>query len=56
MRSCCEAEQAPPSSAEVKNVYVGVSKSFRTGHLERKLQMVQLSATRCSSIALCESV
>jgi hypothetical protein len=28
-------------------VYEGVSKSFRTGHLERELQMVQLSATRC---------
>jgi hypothetical protein len=32
--------------------YVGVSKSFRTGPLERKLQMVQLSATRCSYIAI----
>jgi hypothetical protein len=29
-----------------------VSKSFRTGRLERKLQMVQLSATRCSYIAI----
>jgi hypothetical protein len=28
----------------------GVSKSFRTGRLERELQMVQLSATRCSCI------
>jgi len=38
-------------------VYKGVSKSFRTGRLERALQMVQLSATRCSWIALfCESV
>jgi hypothetical protein len=35
----------------------GVSKSFRTGRLERKLQIVQLSATRCSCIAiLCVSL
>jgi hypothetical protein len=33
-------------------VYDGVSKSFRTGRLERELQMVQLSATRCSCIAI----
>jgi len=32
--------------------YEGVSKSFRTGHLERELQMLQLSATRCSFIAV----
>jgi hypothetical protein len=30
----------------------GVSKSFRTGRLERELQMVQLSATSCSCIAI----
>jgi hypothetical protein len=30
-------------------VYEGVSKSFRTGRLDR---MVQLSATRCSCIAI----
>jgi hypothetical protein len=35
-----------------KTVYEGVSKSFRTGRLERELQMVQLSATRCSCIAI----
>jgi hypothetical protein len=29
-----------------------VSKSFRTGRLERELQMVQLSTTRCSYIAI----
>jgi hypothetical protein len=29
-------------------LYERVSKSFRTGRLERELQMVQLSATRCS--------
>jgi hypothetical protein len=30
------------------DAYLGVPKSFRTGRLERELQMVQLSATRCS--------
>jgi hypothetical protein len=29
-----------------------VSKSFRIGHLELELQMVQLSATRCGCIAI----
>jgi hypothetical protein len=39
------------------NIYEGVSRSFRTGRLERELQMVQLSATRCSCIAiLCVSL
>jgi hypothetical protein len=32
--------------------YKGVSKSFRTGGLDRELQMVQISATRCSFIAI----
>jgi hypothetical protein len=32
--------------------YEGVSKSFRTGRLECELQMVYLSATRCSCIAI----
>jgi hypothetical protein len=32
--------------------YEGVTKSFRTGLLEWELQMVQLSATRCSFIAI----
>jgi hypothetical protein len=32
--------------------YKGVSKSFWTGCLEQELQMVQLSATRCSCIAI----
>jgi hypothetical protein len=35
-----------PASYEV------VSKGFRTGRLERELQMVQLSASRCSCIAI----
>jgi hypothetical protein len=33
-------------------MYEGVSKSFRTGRLERELQTVQLSETRCSCIAI----
>jgi hypothetical protein len=33
-------------------MYEGVSKSFRTGSLEREQQMVQLSATRCSFVAI----
>jgi hypothetical protein len=32
--------------------YEGVSKSFRTGSLERELRMVQLSTSRCSCIAI----
>jgi hypothetical protein len=32
--------------------YDGVSKRFRTGRLEQELQMVQLSATRCSCIII----
>jgi hypothetical protein len=35
-----------------RGTYESVSKSFRTGRLERELQMVQLSATRCSCIAI----
>jgi hypothetical protein len=34
------------------SIYKGVSKSFRTGRLELELQMVQLSDTRCSCIAI----
>jgi hypothetical protein len=33
-------------------MYEGVSKNFGTGRLERELQMVQLSTTRCSCIAV----
>jgi hypothetical protein len=32
--------------------YKGVSKSFQTGCLEQELQMVQLSATKCSCITI----
>jgi hypothetical protein len=39
------------------SIYEGVSKSFWTGSLERELQMVQLSATRRTCIAiLCVSL
>jgi hypothetical protein len=43
-----------PYSADVKIVqsYEGVSKTFRTGRLERELQMVQFSATKCSYISI----
>jgi hypothetical protein len=34
------------------NLYEGVTKRFRTGRLERELQTVYLSATRCSWIAI----
>jgi hypothetical protein len=34
------------------SMYEGVSKSFRTGRLERELKMLQLSATRFSFIAV----
>jgi hypothetical protein len=33
-------------------VYEGITKSIRTGRLEREMQMVQLSATRCSCIVI----
>jgi hypothetical protein len=33
-------------------MYEGISKSFRIGRLARELQMAQLSATRCSCIAI----
>jgi hypothetical protein len=43
----------PPSkeSYQMSN-YESVSKSFRNGRLERELQMVQLSASRCNCIAI----
>jgi hypothetical protein len=40
------------TSSPHRRMYEGVSKSFRIGRLERELQMVQLSATRCSFIAI----
>jgi hypothetical protein len=39
------------------HTHEGVSKNYRTGRLELQLQMIQLSATRCSCIAiLCVSL
>jgi hypothetical protein len=40
------------NTTENATAYEGVSKSFRTGCLVREPQMVQLSATRCSCIAI----
>jgi hypothetical protein len=37
---------------EILHIYEGVSKSFRPGRLERELWIIQLSATRCSFIAI----
>jgi ABC-type siderophore export system fused ATPase/permease subunit len=42
--------ELPGSAATMK--YEGVSKISQTGRLERELHMVQLSATRCSYIAI----
>jgi len=39
-------------SIALQPLYEGVSKSFRTACLQRELQMVQLSATRCNRIAI----
>jgi hypothetical protein len=39
-----------------KNLCENVYKSFRTGRLERELQLVQLSVTRCTVSLFCESV
>jgi hypothetical protein len=44
--------QADVSCAETSYMYEGVSNSFWTRHLERELQMVQLSATRLSCISI----
>jgi hypothetical protein len=38
--------------SEFQHQYEGVPKSFRTGYLERELQMLQFSATRCICIAI----
>jgi hypothetical protein len=39
-------------SGYLRNTYEDVSRSFRTGRLERELQMVQLSVTRCCCIVI----
>jgi hypothetical protein len=45
-----KSEDAYPSGVPI--FYEGVSKNFWTSRLERELQMVQLSAARCSCIAI----
>jgi hypothetical protein len=53
MRSATRVQGMALTSGQGQfNLYKGVTKSFRTGRLERELQMVQLSATRCSCIAI----
>jgi hypothetical protein len=57
MSSCSENISVLSYTVQVEekadeNKYEDVSKSFRTGRLERELQMVQLSATKCSCIAV----
>jgi hypothetical protein len=52
-RECCITTACIPSwSTRISQVQRNedVSKSFRTGSRERELQMVQLSATKCSFI------
>jgi hypothetical protein len=39
-------------SVNIRYVYEGVSESFRTDRLERELQAVQVSAAKCSCIAI----
>jgi hypothetical protein len=57
----CEPGKLPAPTQSIPSItqrlnacksYEGVFKSFRTGRLEREMQMVQLSATRCSSITI----
>jgi len=43
---------APNRMGNSTSTYEDVSKSFRTGRLERELQMLHLSATRCSYSAV----
>jgi hypothetical protein len=53
-RHCCQVYRCirlMQKGTQNGNMYEGVTKSFRTGRLEQELQMVQLSATRCSYIA-----
>jgi len=60
MRLLTERTESHPQGMEavvtfiafVRQIYEDVSKSFRTDHLERELQMIQLSAVRCSCIAI----
>jgi hypothetical protein len=47
IKTCTLSNEIPCNS-----LYEGVTESFRTGSMERELQMLQLSATRCSYIAI----
>jgi len=48
--NCCITQG---SNSETTNfIYKGISKSFWTGHLQRELQVVQLSATTCNCITI----
>jgi hypothetical protein len=49
---CAKIPSRTASVCESCLSYEGVYKSFRTGRLERELQVVQLFATRCSCIAI----
>jgi hypothetical protein len=46
------AELRVTAACSLSATYEGVSKTFRFGRLNRELQMVQLSATRCSCITI----
>jgi hypothetical protein len=54
LRDYLKANQKQLHTSRVINQssYEGVTKSFRTGRLERELQMIQLSTTRYSCIAI----
>jgi hypothetical protein len=45
-------KNTPRKRSQNRLRYEGISKSFRTGRLERELQMVEISVTRCSCIAI----
>jgi hypothetical protein len=51
-RKCRRSKVTLRYISEIQAVYDCVPKSFRTGRLKRELQMVQLSATRCSCTAI----
>jgi len=46
------SKHLPATTEENRGEYEGLTKSFRTGRVERELQMVQLSAITCSCIAI----
>jgi hypothetical protein len=53
--SYCECDNYRVVSSDTTVLYFkyeGVSKSFRTGRLQREQQMIQLPASRCSCIVI----